>query len=252
MKKLYLLLLVTGIIGGTIVSVKAQSMYFGVKGGLTIGTQKWDNTFERDPLFRYHFAVFTESYTEDDAYNLYAQLGYNVKGSAIRTYGFTALLPDGSERYIPPRTTPFEFRNLGLTLGGKQKFSIGQQSKVFYLLGIRGEYTLSTKLRPDGIDESDNYYGIYPFDDFVNKFTVGVTAGGGFQFMFSEFVGATLEFSANPDFTNQYNQPEIRNIINPNPNFGGNTITIPERQIRNTTFEVTLGLRFLRKVVYID
>lgn len=251
MKNLYLFLFI-GMLGMGSLSLDAQSFYFGLKGGLTIGTQKWDNTFERDPLFRYHFAAFTESYTEDDTYNLYAQLGYNVKGSAIRTYGFTAIFPDGSERYIPPRTTPFEFRNIGLTLGGKQKFSVGEQSRVFYLLGIRGEYTVSTKLRPDGIEESDNYYGIYPFDEYVNKFTFGVTAGAGFQFMFSELVGATLEFTANPDFTNQYNQPEIRNVINPNPNYGSNNITIPERQIKNTTFEVTLGLRFLRKVIYVD
>ncbi len=229
-----------------------QSYYFGVKGGMTVGIQQWDQSFQRDPLFRYHAIAFIESLDEQDKYALFAQLGYHVKGSAIRTYGYTAQLPDGSFVDIPPRTTPFEFRNLSLTVGGKQKFSVGLDTKVYYLLGIRGDYTVSTKLRPNDIADYGIYNTIYPFDDFVNKFMFGATVGGGIQFMFSEFVGGLIEITVNPDFTNQYNQPEIPNVINPNPNFGGNTITIPERQISNTTFEVTLGLRFLRKVVYID
>jgi len=65
-------------------------------------------------------------------------------------------------------------------------------------------------------------------------------------------VGMTLEFTVNPDFSNQYNQPQIDNVIDPNPNSIRPTFTIPERQIRNLTFEVTAGFRFLRIVEYID
>ena len=229
-----------------------QSYFFGLKGGLTIGTQKWDQSFQRDPLFRYHVIGFIESFDEEDKYSLFAQLGYHVKGSAIRTYATTGRLPDGTIIDIPARETPFEFNNLSLTLGGKQKFEVGQNSKVFYLLGIRGDYTVSTNLRPTDLETYNIYNTIYPFEEYVNKFNFGATAGAGMQFMFSELVGGLLEFTVNPDFTRQYNQPEIPNVINPNPGYGSNTITIPERQISNVTFEITLGLRFLRKVIYID
>jgi hypothetical protein len=61
-----------------------------------------------------------------------------------------------------------------------------------------------------------------------------------------------LELTINPDFTKQYNQPLIPNVINPNPFGGSNVIDIPQRQITNVTFELTLGFRFVNKIVYID
>jgi hypothetical protein len=232
--------------------VQGQGYFFGFKGGLTAGIQRWDQSFQRDPLYRYHAVIFTESYTEEDRNALFAQLGYHVKGSAIRTYRTTVQLPTGAFVDIPAREIPFEFKNLSLSIGGKQKFATGQNTKFFYLLGIRGDYTLATNLRPASLDPWDVYGAILPFEEFVNKFNFGAIAGAGFQFSISELIGAVLEFTANPDFTKQYRQPEIPNLINPNPDFGGSTFTIPERQISNTTFEITLGLRFLRKIIYID
>ena len=44
----------------------------------------------------------------------------------------------------------------------------------------------------------------------------------------------------------------IPNVINPNPFGGSNVIDIPQRQITNVTFELTLGFRFVNKIVYID
>lgn len=227
--------------------------YFGLKGGLTVGIQKWDQSFQRDPLLRYHGIIFTESYSEEDKTALFAQLGYHVKGSAIRTYRTVVQFPDGTFRDVPARQTPFEFENISLSVGAKQKFPLGLGSnKVFYMIGIRGDYTVNTNLRPVNAEEFGVYNLIFPFEEFVNKFNFGAILGGGIQFEFTELVGGVLEFTVNPDFTRQYNQPEIPNVINPNPNFGSGTITIRERQISNTTFEVTLGLRFLRKVIYID
>ncbi len=250
MKRTVLCILGIALLG--LLPLGAQSFFFGFKGGMTIGIQEWGRSFQRDPLFRYHVIGFLESLEPDDKYALFAQLGYHVKGSAIRTYGTTGRLPDGTIIDIPARETPFEFHNISLSLGAKQKFSIGTGTKVFYLLGIRGDYTADTNLRPTDLETYSVYSTIYPFEEYVNKFMFGAIAGGGLQWMFSEFVGGVLEFTVNPDFTRQYNQPEIPNVINPNPNFGSNTITIPERQISNVTFEITLGLRFLRKVVYID
>ena len=242
--KLYSILL--GLILFTI-GINAQETggyYFGVKGGLSIGFQKW-NSFERDPLFRYHGIIFTESATEENV-GLFAQAGYHLKGSAIRTPSIT-----NSFGTFNGFTTPFEFQNLSISVGAKQKFDIGvSDNKFYYIIGIRGDYTIGTNLRPDGISENHPFFFSYPFDDFVNEINYGLIGGGGIEFPLSEFVGALIELTVNPDFSKQYNQPEIRNVINPIS--GNNSITIPERNIVNTTFELTLGFKFLRKVEYID
>ena len=232
--------------------VQAQSFYFGVKGGPTISNQKWDNSFSRSPLWRYHIIAFIESAPEDNQFALFAQLGYHIKGSKIKTYATTIYPPGGAPYNVPARSTPFIFKNLSLVLGAKQKFDVGGgDNKMYYLIGVRGDWTVDTQLRPDGIDETYYYYYTYPFDIYVNHFVFGMTAGGGFEFPFSEFVGGLFEFTVNPDFTRQYDQPAFTNVFNPNPNNPNNS-NIPERSIMTTTFELTLGLRFLRKVEYID
>ena len=62
-------------------------------------------------------------------------------------------------------------------------------------------------------------------------------------------IGMMLEFTVNPDFSIQYQQPPIPNVLD---TYTNQTITIPERRIRNLTFEVTVGFRFLRRIEYID
>ncbi|MEY4134137.1 MAG: hypothetical protein ACOYOO_06710 [Saprospiraceae bacterium] len=232
----------------------AQSYAFGVKGGLTVGTQKWDNSFEREPLLRQHIIAFIESAEEDQPFALFAQAGYHVKGSAIRTFRSVFTQVDGTQVDVPATSTPFIFNNASLTLGIRQKFDFSGKKKLYYLFGIRGDYTISTKLRPDNLPASALllYGNIYPFDEFVNRFNYGATVGGGIELPFAELTGMVLEFSVNPDFSYQYNQPLIRNVINPNPFGGTNRIDIPERQIVNLTFELSLGFRFINKIVYID
>lgn len=234
-------------------AAQSQGYYFGVKGGPTISIQQWGNSFSRSPLWRHHFDIFIESAPESNDFALFAQLGYHVKGSQIKTYATTVYPPGGGAPYdVPSRTTPFIFKNLSLVLGAKQKFDIGgSDNKMYYLFGARGDWTVDTQLRPEGISESYYYYYTYPFDGYVNKFIFGATVGGGFEFNFSEYVGGSIEFTVSPDFTYQYNQPAITNVINPNPNNPNNS-NIPERQIRTTVFEVSLGVRFLHRIEYID
>jgi len=237
-------------------SLIAQSRAYTLKGGLTIGTQRWDNSFQRDPLFAYHGIAGIESAPEDDRFALFAQVGYHVKGSAIRTFATSAQTTSGQLINVPARTTPFKFKNISLTVGGKQKYDFKAQSKVYYMFGVRGDYTASTQLRPDFLNDQNDpfflsYALIYPFDDFVRKWNYGVTFGGGMEIPLSEFISGILEFTINPDFKRQYDQPRIENIINPNPNTTNNSV-LRERQIRNITFELTVGFRFLHKIEYID
>ncbi len=219
----------------------SQNTAFGVKGGMTIGLQTW-NDFERDPLFSYHGIGFIESAPEDNAFAIFAQAGYHVKGSAIRNRLGVNVVTNQINR-VPPQT--FEFKTISLTLGGKQKYDLSF-GKAYYMIGIRGDYTLSTNLNEY---EFFSAYFNYPVDDFVQKFNYGGTIGGGLEFPFAELISGLVEFTVNPDFSYQYRQGQINGVRNP---VTGNNSSIGERLIRNVTLELTVGLRFLRKVIYID
>jgi hypothetical protein len=224
----------------------AQGFAFGVKGGLTLGVQDW-NGFEQDPLFRYHGIVFIESLTEDTGLTLFAQAGYHVKGSAIRNQIAVGIINSNQVFRLPPTT--FEFENISLTAGVKKKYDIGGNKKTYYLFGVRGDYTLGTNL--EQYEFFSQFYNtlIYPINGFVQKFNYGATIGGGFEFPLGELIGATLEFTINPDFSYQYRQPQINAVYNP---YTGNNGSISERLIRNITIEATAGFRFLRKIEYVD
>lgn len=215
---------------------------WGVKGGLTAGFQQW-NRGERQALMAYHGILFIESAPEDNAFAVFAQAGYHVKGSAVR---YRAANINGS--IFDARTDRYEYNNLSITLGGKQKFSLSEDFQYYYLFGIRGDYTVSTNL--DEYAEFNQAFNslFYPDDGFVRKLNYGVTIGGGFEFPFSEMISGLVEFTFNPDFSKQYRQQALRNVVDP---FTGNPRTIPETEIINRTFEITLGFRFLRRVEYV-
>lgn len=219
-----------------LIQTEAQSFVFGPKVGGVVATQQWQN-FQQNPLLAYHGDLFIETYGEDDPNVLFAQLGYHVRGSSLRGRFFNS---QGLQIF----SNSFRFNNLALTVGAKRKFNETERFSPFYAMGLRGEFTLFTNL-----DDFDTQSLFYPQNHSVNNFMYGIYAAAGVEFPFTEFVGGQLELSVNPDLSKQYFQPEIANVINPN---GGNPITIRERSIRNVSIEVTLGLRLLRKVVYID
>jgi hypothetical protein len=232
----------------------AQGSAFGVKGGLTLGVQRWNN-FDQDLLVKYHGILFAETLNEANDGALFAQLGYHVKGSAIRNNRTFF-----NNQFFEIPTREFQFRNLSLTLGGKKKYAFGKNrdARVYYLLGIRGDFTINTNLSEYQQIETEsgqiivlNSASFYPSDNWVQRFNYGATVGGGFEFPFSELIGGVLEFTVNPDLSRQYWQPALGNI--PNPQGPGlPPINVAERKITNITFEVTLGLRFLRIIEYID
>lgn len=223
--------------------MQSQSTAFVFNGGLSVGFQKWDNSFDRQPLYKYHAALAVESVNnENDNGSIFAQFGYHIRGSATRfRFFFTG---GGIDTY----SEEFQFRNLSLILGAKQKFPLGERNKYFYYGGIRGDYTLSTNI--DELAGAQVYPIYYPYIGSMRRWMVGVSLGGGLEVPLSELVGGQLTLSVHPDFTYQYNQPSISNVTNPFDPTGGSKITIPERRIRNITIELSLGLRLLRKVVY--
>lgn len=229
-----------------------QGFAFGVKGGPTVSAQLWNPGGNRSAILRWHAFAFIETLDEADDYALFAQAGYNVKGSSIRFRTFR----QGSNGFEPlgQATDTYEFNNLVLLLGGKQKFGRANGTKFFYSLGVRGEYNLSNNLSslppPPPPVVCLPFGGLSLFEEFVNPFTFGASVGAGIEFPFSELIGGIVELTVSPDFTRQYNQQgdlQFANCFEP-----GNPIFIRAQQMTNVSFELTLGIRFLRKVVYVD
>jgi hypothetical protein len=174
---------------------------------------------------------------------MYAQAGYHVRGSAIR---FQAI-QFGNNRFLGQRTDEFRYNNASLQVGFKSRIP-RDASTLYYFFGLRGDYTLSTNL--SDYDDLVQNGLIYPTDAWVRKINYGISIGGGWEFPFGEFVSGLIELSFHPDFSRQYDQPAIPNVID--PFFPGVARTIPDRRIVNYTAEISLGLRFLRKIIYID
>jgi len=223
-----------------------QSFYFGPKAGSSIGFQRWDN-FQQSPLFSYHGAFFVESYSEENEFNsLYAQLGWHNRGSAYRNQRHINI---NTNTLFNVPTKNFIFSNLVLAVGGKRKQFINKKLLSYYMVGLRGEYTVQTNLKE--YNEINSYYNrpFYPEDDHVKKFNYGISVGGGFEYKMKKMVAGILEFSIHPDLSRQYEQPPIPDVYDP---YTQQNTTIRERKIKNITLEISLGLRFLRKVIYLD
>ncbi|MEN0048406.1 MAG: hypothetical protein AAF806_15190 [Bacteroidota bacterium] len=222
-----------------------QGFIFGIKGGPSIGIQNWGG-FDRDPLIKYHGILYVESIAEDNSFSLFAQGGYHIRGSALRNQFAISI---GSNDLFRLPTREFQFRNASVAVGVKQKYQMRGLLKSYYMVGVRGDYTINTNLQQ--YEAINLQFGtlFYPLDAFVQKWNVGALLGGGFEFPFSELIGSSIELTINPDFTFAYRQPQLNGVYNP---FTGNNQTISERLIRNVTVELTFGMRFLRKVVYVD
>ncbi len=228
----------------------AQGFAFGVKGGLSMATQKWDNSFERDPLFAHHVALFIES-ASDENFALWASGGWHRRGSAIRNRLFST---NGAASFV----RKFEFDNASLAIGAKKRFPpLGEKIYSYYTIGLRGDYAVKNNLNRLATEVTACEVAFLPFDDgtTVRKLTAGAVLGIGSEVRFGELVGAIFELTVNPDFTNQYNQIALPGIILPpgcSFNGPGQNISIPQRKIRNTTVELSVGLRLLRKIEYVD
>jgi hypothetical protein len=227
----------------------AQSTAYVFNIGPTAGLQKWDNTAGREPLFQYHASFAMESINnEDDRSSFFMQLGYHVKGSATR-FRFNDIISGLPGRVYTER---FKFNNFSLVLGAKQRYHSGPSGNTsyFYFGGIRGDYTYSTNI--DNLPNASTSCNpaAYPLMGGLQRWMAGFSVGGGIEVKFSELVGAQIQLSVNPDVTPQYRQNAIPNVIDIcNP---GNVYNIQERRIRNTTVELSIGLRLLKKVVYVE
>lgn len=226
---------------------QAQGAVYSLKGGLSLGFQKWDNQLgRRNPLTSYHIIAAIEELPEDPRFTIFAQVGYHARGTSMRTTFFS------TSGNLFDQNFAIKFNNIALSVGAKKKLNSLGNMTPYYMLGVRGEYTVKTNLAQ--FEKYNKCYPIYPFDkkEYIKKFNYGAIFGGGFEFPFTDLIGGLLEFTINPDFSRQYEQPPISGIINQCSSGTNQPINISERKITNITFEISLGLRFLHKVEYID
>jgi hypothetical protein len=245
MKRFYIILFFTFFV--TLNAAKAQGNVYGIKGGLAIGQQKWNSggTSTNNLLFKYQGSAFVESVSASDKGQsvLFAEVGYHLRGSAFRYPSGFAYDVSGTPIKVDGFTQEFVFKNIGLIVGAKRRGVLGKEN-AFFTVGLRGEYTVGTSL-----DESNAYFlSSSPQKEFVRKLQYGLSLSGGYEFPFSELIGAFVEFSVHPDLSLQYYRPEFP-AFDP---YQRQNITVPEQAIRNVSFELSLGFRFLRKIEYID
>lgn len=211
----------------------SQSFWFGPKGGGGLGFQNWQNS-QTNPLFTPNVDLFIESYSEENTGGVYASLGYHYRGSAVRAFDFNGQLFSNQG---------FKFRNIVAEVGWKKYLLKERVYQPYFGFGLRGEYTLSNNLA----DYSRFANPFYPDVELARKWMYGVTVAGGFEYSLKEMIKGFIELSLMPDLSDQYFQPPLRNVIDP---WTRQKVDLEERRIRNMTFEVKLGFKFLRKVVY--
>ncbi len=213
-----------------------QSFYFGPKAGLTVASQKWDTGGgNRNPLLSIHGDVFMETVDTEGKGSFFGQLGFHTRGSSI-TYLNTLNFDQITDGY--------KFNNLVLNVGVKKRFKTEKKPTYYYGIGLRGEYTLFTNLSEF---QNRSNPAFYPIDEFVRPFVYGISLLGGIEYKVSEFVQPFIEFSINPDLAAQYNQFQDFQVVHP---YTGQLVTVRAKEIRNVSFEITVGVKFLRKVVY--
>ncbi|MBK8700863.1 MAG: hypothetical protein IPN29_15510 [Saprospiraceae bacterium] len=212
----------------------AQSFYFGPKVGPGLGFQKWNGN-DNDALFAINADVFIESAPEDGTNIFYGSLGWRTRGSAWRYSG---------NGFFDVNSFDFRFRNIVLETGVKKMLGGNEDSRPYYFLGLRGEYTLTTNLK-----KYNAYNSLYfPNEAFTKRLLYGLSFGGGYEFAFRPMTRFFVEIGIHPDVNPQYQQPPLRNVID--PFFPGQTRTLEERVVRNFSLEIKFAMKFLRKVIY--
>ena len=217
---------------------RVTGFHFGPKIGATLGNQAWDD-FERSVMFNWHAAFFIETLDPDYKGSLFAQIGYHSRGSALRLFNLGGFF---SESIV--------WNNLSVALGAKKRIVTNSLNTPYYFVGLRGEYSLKNNLQ----DIQERYAGtigglFYPFPEFSRDFVYGLTFGGGYEFYGTEYIQPTIELTISPDFSFQYQSPELGNVNNP---FNGQSVTLRERDIRNFTLELSVVVRFKREIIYVD
>jgi len=216
-----------------LVSLFGQANGFGLKLGPSMGFQSWGGGSKSDPLWKGHLAAFMDSESSNGKNIVYGQLGYHIRGGAVR---FNAFYDLNGNRYAGG-SFGMSFQNLALEIGMRRFLKLGKW-KPFYGFGLRGEYTLGTKLE------------IYQeLEEWTKKWNYGVSLRIGSEFQMSKLVKAGIELNIAPDLSNQVYIPATIRRIDP---WTGQIYPGYEQATKNTSVELSFYLRFMQLIIYED
>lgn len=214
--------------------VTAQKYGYTIKGGAGIASQRWQGgSGGRTPLRAYH-ADLGVDWESEGGNVIYGQLGYHQRGSGLRVLQFV----DVNGNILPGGTFGMRFHNLALEAGMK-KFFLKGQTKAYYGLGVRVEYTM----------DSEFEFLFLQYKDFVQKFNYGFSVRVGTEFKLGKLVMGGVEAQVAPDISRQIWVPSGIRVIDPRTNMVSNGT---EQNVRNLCLELSVYLRFLQIIEYID
>ncbi len=222
----------------------AQGTAFTAKGGLTIGTQRWNGADASLARFSYHAAGAFEFLTGwkdtkkvgervNKRQTIFGVgLGLHNKGNAVRVRFQD---PNNNSIFVREQLSN-SFTNLSALFFAKGAHLSGTQTEVYYLMGLRIDYTVQFALLTQGIDP------------YVNRLNYGLTLGGGMTYYIpnSRF-GIFLEASISPDISRQLYVPAGIPIVY---QADGRTYSYPSSELRvhNLILELSLGFKILPPV----
>jgi len=228
MKKIGILLLLGILIFS---EADAQDNAYGVLGGLTVGTQKW-NGFDRDPLLTWNGRFFYESLL-NERLSVVGEVGMHNRGSGILAQYIVLGTGD-----LQTNFSKMVFRNVSVLGAAKQVYDLKENLEAYVKLGLRVEYTVA-----------DTFEIFEQYSEAIRPFNYGVTFGGGFHFGPKDGpIQFILDAQVSPDFSQQLYAPPAT-IWN---RYTQQVQAFPEQKVTNLSFEITLGIRFVNKYYYED
>lgn len=226
MKKLFIILTFGCLIFS---DMQAQDNAYGLIGGLTVGTQRW-NGFDRDPLLTWNGRAFYESIVTDK-FSAIVEFGLHNRGSGLLNQFIIQGQPGLTTNY-----SKMVFRNMSLMAGAKQVYSLKENTEAFVKLGVRVEYTVA-----------DTFEIFEQYSEAVQPFNYGVTLGGGFHFGPKDGpIQFILDAQVSPDFSQQLFAPQAQ-IWN---RYTQQYQQFSEQKVTNLSFEISLGIRWVNKYYY--
>lgn len=218
--------------------VPAQEQILSLKGGLSVGAQSWNGS-DRSARYGTQAALQIEwagAWNEKEKSgiltrsSLVLQAGYHEKGSAIRTRYTSRLRPTEVQRL----TLENVFNQLSVVAAGKFTYAKAESPwQLYYMLGLRVDYLLDYDIL------------LLNYDNYINRFTWGVTLAGGVNYAPTKKNYALfVELGIAPDLGRQVFVPEGIPAQYRDESGRIQTYNTQEQKVINTTFELALGARY--------
>ncbi len=212
----------------------AQNTGYTFKAGPSMGFQKWANGGKRAPMFAYHAAFGIDSESSDGKNIIYGQLGYHVKGGAIR-YSFFI---DQFGNRIKGDKFNMKFYNAVLEIGVKRTQNTFEDFTTYFGVGARAELTTNQKF------EFNTEY-----IEWVRKFNYGLSFLGGIEYSLGKTIRNGWELRIAPDISKQIFVPAGTLWYDP---FSRTSYRGSEISTRNLTIELSTYIRLLQIIEYVD